>query len=191
MWMRIAIVLVGIVVMITGCNSLISQYFGTHKLRRVSLETIQEEGLGDADFIELSDASLGEAYIVGKALRADDEDYHLYPILTDAQVAAHHSGERVVVNMIGWFKLPYADCVNNGDCMPAKAQLQGLVTKPTDKKNPVADWEMYNLELAENVYYLQLWKEPLAWYWNLLLFVGGLGLAIGIEAIWNKKKAAA
>lgn len=190
MWIRLTLVLIGIVIMITGCNSLISQNFGTHKLRKVSLNTVVDNGLGDADFIEFSDATLEKTHIVGKALRDSDEDYHLHPILTSEQAAAYQRGENVTVNVVGWYKLPYTDCVNNGDCMPKDAIITGLVTIPTDKKNPIADWKQHNLQLAPDVYYLQLWKEPMAWYWNLLMFLGGLSLAIGIEAIWNKKKQA-
>lgn len=183
------IVLVGIVVMINGCNGLISQNFGTHKLRTLKLETVLEEGLGDADFVRLEDAVLTENYLIGEALKASDEDYHLHAILTPQQQAAYKAGNKVTAGMIGWFKIPYADCVKNGDCQAAsKGYLQGLITTPTPKKNPFASWSRHNVELAEDVIYLQLWKAPLAWYWNLLMFLGGIGLALFIEMRYQKKR---
>lgn len=180
--------MLGIVVMITGCNSLISQQFGTHRLRTVSLPAVIEEGLGDADHVRVTGGELASTYIVGEALRESDEDYHLHPILTPEQQQAHAAGDLVEVSLVGWYKLPYSDCLRNGDCLPADPQAIGLVGEPTEKKNPVAEWERHNLRLAPDVYYLQLWKEPMAWYWNLLLFLGGLGLALGVEAIYHQRK---
>jgi hypothetical protein len=189
MWIRLSIVLLGIVVMINGCNSLISQHFGTHKLRSLELETVLETGLADADFVLFEAAELTEDYLVGKALRDSDEDYHLYALLTPKQKEQRNRGERIVVGAVGWFKIPYADCVKNGDCTPPEPfEIQGLITAPTERKNPVEQWELQNMELADEVIYLQLWKEPLSWYWNLLLFLGGLGLAIGVEAWWQKRR---
>ena len=60
MLLRYLILFGGIVMMITGCNSLISQQFGTHQLRTVNMQDAVANGLGDADFIELDGAILGE-----------------------------------------------------------------------------------------------------------------------------------
>ncbi|MEM9837480.1 MAG: hypothetical protein AAF828_13315, partial [Bacteroidota bacterium] len=98
------------------------------------------------------------------------------------QQAQYGAGEKVTVGMVGWYKLPYQDCVKNGDCMPKDLVIQGLITDPTDKKNPLGQWAEQRIELSEEVIYLQLWKEPLAWYWNLLMFMGGLGIAILVES---------
>jgi len=188
MWIRLLIVLAGIVVMINGCNSLISQHFGTHKLRTLDLQEVIDAGIDDADFVRLENAALSEDYLVGPALRASDEDYHLHAILTPTQAAARANGASVQPAVIGWYKIPYAACVENGDCRPTDAPIQGLITLPTERKNPVAGWSEKGVEVSDNVIYLQLWKEPLAWYWNLLLFLGGLGLAIGIEAWWQARR---
>lgn len=183
MWIRLLIVLAGIVVMINGCNSLISQQFGTHKLRTFTVAEVVGNGLEDADFVRLEDAELTDNYLVGPALRASDEDYHLHAILTPDQMGQYNQGKTVEAGVIGWYKIPYQDCTKNGDCMPpAPVVIQGLVTEPSDKKNPIAQWADQRIILPEKVVYLQLWKEPLAWYWNLLMFVGGLGLALFIEA---------
>lgn len=190
MWIRLLIVLAGIVVMINGCNSLISQQFGTHKLRVLQVQDVLDNGLNDADFVQLQGGQLTENYLIGPALRANDEDYHLHAILTPAQQLRYDQGETVQAGIIAWYKIPYQDCVKNGDCMPpAPRTIQGLVTEPTDKKNPISQWTAQRITLAPEVIYLQLWKEPLAWYWNLLMFLGGLGTALFVEARRNRKIA--
>ncbi|MEL6357680.1 MAG: hypothetical protein AAFQ37_12195 [Bacteroidota bacterium] len=189
MWIRLLIVLLGIVLMINGCNSLISQNFGTHRLRTLDLQKVLNNGLGDADFVRLENAVLSQEYLIGPALRASDEDYHLHAVLSPQQAQNMAEGQEVEVKMVGWYKIPYAGCVKNGDCQPdANPVIQGLITDPTDRKNPRNEWSAKHVNLAEEVIYLQLWKEPLAWYWNLLMFLGGIGMAIGIEAWWQKRK---
>lgn len=190
MWIRLLIVLAGIVVMINGCNSLISQQFGTHKLRTLTVAEVISDGLEDADFVRLEAGSLTENYLVGPALRASDEDYHLHAILTPAQQNEYVQGKTIEAGIIGWYKIPYQDCTKNNDCMPpAPYFIQGLVTEPSSKKNPVSEWAGQRITLAENVVYLQLWKQPLAWYWNLIMFVGGLGIALFVESRRHRKRA--
>jgi len=189
MWIRLLIVLLGIVLMINGCNSLISQNFGTHRLRTLDYTTVINEGFGDADFVRLNNAVLSTNYLVGPALRASDKDYHLHAILSPQQAKKMAEGQMVEVKLVGWYKIPYADCVKNSDCQPGpNPQIQGLITAPTERKNPVEQWSSKNIKLAEDPIYLQLWKEPMAWYWNLLMFLGGLGVAIGMEAWWQRRK---
>lgn len=187
MWLRLVIVLLGIVVMVNGCNGLISQNFGTHKLRKISLEAVIADGLGDADYVEVKNAVLIEDYLVGPAIRASDMDYHLHPILTTEEAAKLTASQTATATMVGWYMIPYADCVKNGDCSVKGAALRGLVTAPTVKKNPKEKWAEKNIQLTDDVIYLQLWKAPLAWYWNALLFFGGIGLSIGVEAWWQSR----
>lgn len=190
MWFRLVIILVGIVFMINGCNSLISQNFGTHKLRVLDFNEVVAEGLGDADFVELNEAEIAETYIVGPRLNANGKDYHLHPILTETQLEAYERGETVRPKVVGWFKIPYPACVDNGDCMADPNAIRGLVADPGDDQNPVHEWADKRIELPEDVVYLQLWETPLEWYWNLLMFLGGIGVAIGVEAYYQQKQKA-
>jgi hypothetical protein len=104
MILRYIVLFVGVVLMITGCNNLISQNFGTHNLRSVDLKEVEAEGLGDADFVEITGGELGNAFLVGNALHATDKDYILRPILTRQQAANWYSGATVQASLIGWFK---------------------------------------------------------------------------------------
>lgn len=189
MWIRLLIVMLGLIVMINGCNSLISQHFGTHKLRVMDATTLQKEGLGDADFIRLEGAQLGEDYLVGPKLNERGKDYHLHPVFTPAMAAAHAAGDVVEPLGIAWFKIPYPDCVKNGDCLPAmEGGLQGLIANPGKKQHPMEAWASKRIRLPKQVIYIQLGEHPLAWYWNLLLFLGGISLALGTESFWQKRK---
>ncbi len=192
MLLRYLVLFGGIVMMITGCNSLISQQFGTHQLRTVKMEEAVANGLGDADFVELDGAVLGEALIVGPALRSTDEDYVLRPILSPKQATAWSAGEKVSVKLIGWTETTDPACVQAPGCLPAAGTpIRGLLSEPTWRKNPVEDWPGQRVELSPDPLYIQLNKKPMAWYWNLALLLGGLLLAIVPESFRHRRKIAA
>ncbi|MTB51074.1 hypothetical protein [Lewinella sp. W8] len=188
MILRYFVLFAGVVLMITGCNNLISQNFGTHNLRTVALEEVIAEGLGDADYVEITGGELGNALLVGPALRVTDKDYILRPILTRQQAANWYSGATVRASVIGWFKNNDPDCVTAEGCPPDKSlPIKGLIGPPTDKKNPVELWSTQRIKLEDQVTYIQLYEEPMAWYWNLIMFLGGLLVAIVPEA-WRFQK---
>ncbi len=181
--------MIGLIVMINGCNSLISQHFGTHKLRTLPAAEVTQQGIGDADYVRLTGASLPNSYIVGPKLNERGKDYHLYPVFTPSMAAAYAKGEIVEPLGVAWFKIPYPDCVKNGDCLPEMPEgLQGLVANPGNKQHPREQWASKNIRLNNKTIYLQLGEQPLAWYWNLSLFLGGVFLALGTEALWQKRK---
>jgi hypothetical protein len=183
MFFRYLVLFGGIALMITGCNSLISQNFGTHRLRTLDAATAAAGGLGDADYVQLTNAIIGEAFIVGPALRSSDKDYVLRPILDPEQAAAWKNGATVTTNLVAWSETTDPACTKSPGCPPAVAEaVIGLLSEPTSRKNPVSQWSGQRIELAPATTYLQLNEKPMVWYWNLLLFLGGLGLAIVPEA---------
>lgn len=188
MVLRYLVLLAGVVLMITGCNNLISQNFGTHNLRTVDLKDALSEGLGDADYVEITEGELGQAFLVGPSLRATDKDYVLRPIMTRQQAANWYSGATEKISLIGWYENTDPACVTPSGCPPDKTlPIRGLVGAPADKKNPVDLWSTQRIKLNDQVTYLQLYKEPMAWHWNLVMFFGGLLLAIVPEA-WRFRK---
>jgi hypothetical protein len=66
--------------------------------------------------------------------------------------------------------------------------IRGLVSAPTWRKNPTEEWASQRIRLNEDVTYLQLYEKPMAWYWNLALFVGGLLLSLLPEAIAHRRR---
>ncbi|MFK8162790.1 MAG: hypothetical protein AB8H12_10040 [Lewinella sp.] len=183
MLLRYLVLFGGIVLMITGCNSLISQNFGTHRLRTVEVSVAASGGLGDADYVQLTKAIIGEAFIVGPALRSSDKDYVLRPIFNPEQAMEWKNGATVRTNLVAWTETTDPTCTTPPGCLPAATDpVIGLLSEPTWRKNPVDEWAAQRIQLGEEVAYLQLYEKPMAWYWNLLLFLGGLGLAIVPEA---------
>ncbi|MEO0733225.1 MAG: hypothetical protein AAFZ52_10350 [Bacteroidota bacterium] len=181
--LRYFILFGGIVLMITGCNSLISQQFGTHRLRTLPIVEVQEQGVGDADFIEVVGTRYGAAYVLDSALLTGEKHNIFRPLLTEGQHKRWAAGETLVVNLIGWYETTDPTCLEAPACPPDAARpVRGLVDEPSARRNPVADWAEQRITLSDNVTYLKLNEKPLAWYWNLALFLGGLLLAILPEA---------
>lgn len=189
MILRYLVLFGGIVLMITGCNSLISQQFGTHRLRTIPLDDALDTGIGDADFVEFTSAQLGAAMIVGKALRTTDKDYVLRPILTEETFADWAKGNTVTARVIGWSETTDPSCIAYPGCPPgAETPIRGLISEPTARKNPLDQWQEQRINLDPNPIYLQLYEKPMAWYRNLVLLLVGLALAIIPEARRHAKR---
>ncbi|MEL7163098.1 MAG: hypothetical protein AAFN92_20225, partial [Bacteroidota bacterium] len=124
-----------------------------------------------------------DPFIVGPAMRAGDKDVVLRPILTELELERWHKGAILMVNLVGWMETEDPACVTYPGCPPlASVPVRGLVDEPAARKNPTADWRGHRIYLAEDTTYVKLNEEPLAWYWNLALFLGGLLLAVLPEA---------
>ena len=63
-----------------------------------------------------------------------------------------------------------------------------MVREPNPRKNKSAELSAAGYRIAEKVYYLEAGRRPLAWYWNVLMIVGGLALALGVEARAARKR---
>ena len=109
--LRLIIVLSGIVLMVNGCNGLLSQFFGTHKLRTFSAETALREGVGDADFVAFTDCYTTGRFTVGPALHDTDKDILLYPLYSSAQADSLQNGLTVTARLIGWETIYDPSCV--------------------------------------------------------------------------------
>ncbi|MEM6770858.1 MAG: hypothetical protein AAF597_09765 [Bacteroidota bacterium] len=183
MILRYLVLFGGIVLMINGCNSLISQQFGTHSLHTMQLEQVVNSGVGDADFLEIPDARVGEALVSSPREGWLDANYVFRPLLTNAQTDAWRNGQVVTAQVIAWYNVDTTNCANRAWCQPPTlATVAGLVAEPPANKHPTADWEAERIALAPEITYLKLGDKPMVWYWNLLMFLGGLLLAALPEA---------
>ncbi|MEM6395055.1 MAG: hypothetical protein AAF741_01815 [Bacteroidota bacterium] len=183
MWIRLLVIAGGVVMMITGCNSLISQFFGTHKLRTLDLTEAVSEGIADADFVRLQNLIVAEQYQIGDALHSTDKDIVVFPLLMPDQRDRKNSGQLIAIEYMGWSNVFDNNCHERKDCYDATANyVQGLVRPPNPKKTPSdSSWAEMGYAISEDVRYLQVNREPQAWYWNLLLFLGGIGLPLALE----------
>lgn len=174
--------------MITGCNSLISQQFGTHALHVLEAEAATPEGVGDADFVELrglkaaglshliTDGSwMGERCIVSRPLFAQQKG-------TNKELPR--------ASVIAWMKVEGVDCAQlDGDPFPTTMTYRGVVGAPATE-TAISDYWAKQLTDSKAVVFVHLGQEPMAWYWNLLLLVAGVLLAVIPEARQFKQRTA-
>lgn len=191
MWVRLTAILLCVVFFITGCNSLISQFFGTHKLRSFTMDSVLTEGIGDADFVKLTGAWQTGDYLVIPPKNRADKAILIYPLLTEAQITAVESGEIVAPRIIAWTKNFSLDCDDENTCAPRQViDAQGIVREMRREKKKAHMLPSNKYRLPDNVDYIEVGRSPLAWYWNLLMLVGGVGLAFYIESRAAKQRQA-
>ena len=191
MWLRLTALLICIVFFITGCNSLISQFFGTHKLRDFTMKQVLEEGLGDADYVRISEAWQTGDYITVPPRTDADRAVLLFPIVSKSQLEQLDAGQTIAPELIAWTKNFSMTCDENQDCVPRlETSISGIVREMRKQKNRAHMLPADRYQLPENVGYIEAGRAPLAWYWNLLMLVGGVGLAMYIEskAQWQRKQ---
>lgn len=189
MWLRLTAILICIVFFINGCNSLISQFFGTHKLRVFSIEEALNKGIGDADYVRLDGAWKPGDYIVIPPKNAADKAVLLFPLLSKAQMAELDAGNVVQPKIIAWTKNFSMNCDEQNNCAPRlQVDAVGVVRKMQQDKNKAHLLPTASYQLPDNASYIEIDRHPIAWYWNLLMLVGGIGIAIYIEGRAQKQR---
>ncbi|MCB0564292.1 MAG: hypothetical protein KDD01_07935 [Phaeodactylibacter sp.] len=189
MIVRILIILACVVVFINGCNSLISQHFGTHKLRGYTIEMVQQSGIGDADFIMVDNALLPGDFVFKAAKSPTNPGVIIYPVLSREQMDAHHRGETVSPDIIAWTKNFPSQCVDAGNCIEeGPVALKGVVRDLPNDRQGQGQLQDKGYRIGDNVIYLEHGQEPTAWYWNLLMMLGAAALVFGIEAYTHSRQ---
>lgn len=173
MLFRFLIILGCIVLFINGCNSLISQHFGTHKLRSFQMEEVLTNGIGDADFVEISGAWTNDDFIhVPDKNDPKKAGMILFPVLSEDQLQKLDGNEVVKTKIIAWSEdFPY-ECLAAKSCAARQERiLKGITRKINDERNKVKELPPDKYQLMDNVIYLNINNAPTAWYWNLLMMV--------------------
>lgn len=191
MIIRLLIILACVVVFINGCNSVISQHFGTHKLRTYTIEEVAGDGLGDADFVEVENAWLPGDFVYKAAKSPSNPGVIIYPVLTREQLALRDSGRQVEPALIAWTTDFPAQCVDAGNCIErGQITLKGIVRDlPKDRRAAGLLGEKGYL-ISETALRIEHGREPLAWYWNVLMMLGATALAVAVEAYGQRRKGA-
>ncbi len=184
MIVRIVIILLCLVFFINGCNNLVSQFFGTHKLRSFTMEEFVREGIGDADYVEVTGA-----YFDGAFVHQQPEEAGYPPVLIYPVSATSETGQRAV--LLAWTADFFDPCVKNGDCVSrGERTLKGVVQPiPREYIEGLAELETLGYQWPEPPVMVKENEAPVAWYWNALMMLGAAAVAIGLEAIYNRKKA--
>lgn len=171
--------------MVNGCNSLISQQFGTHSQHEFSLAQLRKDGVGDADFVVLTDATIGAPILNSPRVGWLDANYVYRPLLSAEAMAAWEAGDTVTTYVVGWYNVDTTSCQDPAWCQPkVSEQVYGLVAEPPLHKYPLEEWGTQRIApapAAETVY-VKLGDTPAPWYQNLAIFLGGLLIAIVPEA---------
>ena len=183
MIVRILIILACVVVFINGCNSLISQHFGTHKLRGYTIEMVQQSGIGDADFIMVDNALLPGDFVFKAAKSPTNPGVIIYPVLSREQLEAHERGEAVSPDIIAWTMDFPSQCVDAGNCIQAgPVALKGVVRNLPNDRQGQGQLRDKGYQVTDKAIYLEHGQEPTSWYWNLLMMLGAAAVAFSIEA---------
>ncbi|WP_116124414.1 hypothetical protein [Lewinella sp. IMCC34183] len=174
---RLFCVAAGVVFMITGCNGLLSLRFGTHRLRNFTLVEA-EGGVGDADYLQLTGARADPA-ARHTDTRAAYPPINLWPVLTPTDIGDFRKGVLTTGHVVAWWQGDGPDALP--EVIRGTVERPGIAVPPTFGDG--------RLVLEPPVTYLHLNNEPTPWYWQLTLFVGGLVLAIGTEALTYRRRA--
>ena len=182
---------VGIVATINGCNGLISSQYGTHRLRTLTSTDLITNGLGDADFIELTDVVIGSVKVENEAGTFFAPATIQRPLFSPEQERQYRKGATVAPLAILWSKhtAPAASPFTNLETNTT-ASIRGLITEPPLTVFNISEWNDNRLTVTGATPYIAYNKAPMAWYWNLVIFLGGLVLAVLPEARrFNQNKA--
>ena len=178
MLLRWLFIFVGLTLFIGGCNNLLSSAAGTHKLRVIQADEMMRNGIGDADYLQVEGLRIGAKALV-------DPPRYIWerPIL----VVSLHRNDSVVG--VAWQKVEISEDCHNQNCVDKfKLPIVGMVN-PTSRlqsfiskhKNEDLDWKGLSGEKNPSLFYIAYNRHPIAWYWNLLMCLGGILLFIWIE----------
>lgn len=186
---RIIIILVCVLVFINGCNSLVSGLVGTHKLRTFSIEQVWVDGVGDSDFIELTDVWSNGEYIFEPHRNNSWPGFVQWPVLDQAQFDSLKNGQKVNVSIVAWTKKYDKNCVDQKNCnQEGKMNLKGLVRPMNKRYNKMEELPKELYSISDDALYIEYNKSPLAWYWNLLLMLGAISIVLVLEQWLTKKE---
>ncbi len=179
---RLVILFGCIILFINGCNNLISGVAGTHKLRQYDMSTVVSQGIGDADFIQVTNAwSTGNYRYL-----SPDQPYRrpmwLYPVFDERQMMRIDSGDQVRVKLLAWTQKLDPECESRGDCIVrGKTQLKGVIASNRQIRKQVQQWNDSQVLIDDNPIIMEVGRSPIAWYWNGLMVVGALLIGFFME----------
>lgn len=184
MIVRIVIVLVCVVFFINGCNSLISQFFGTHKLRAYTMQEVAGPGIGDADYIRLEDARQNGTFVYQEAEEKGAPPVILYPVF------APDTAKKEPL-LLAWTADFHRPCVEAGDCITAQVgPLSGVIRPIPDQNLKAVDLlKAKGYDIPSHLPVINTGEAPVAWYWNALMMLGAALIAFAIEAAYHRRAA--
>ena len=152
--------------MVNGCNGLLSASFGTHRLRQVTVAQTAG-GVGDADFLEVTDGRLPDVLLID-SISAGNARYYYFPVVSEVVTSGQDDGPPFATSIVAWYKTGEVEPLRN-------LAIKGFVSVPDRLPADLGNrFATRGFSLTPSVTYLHLGERPLAWGWQLLMFSGGL-----------------
>ena len=188
---RYILLLTCIALFINGCNSLISNVAGTHKLRDYSYGQIVQDGIGDADHISISDGwTLSNEFLVILPEGRFKRSILVYPILSELQKERLENGQKITPEVLAWTHKFDPNCASDNSCLTSGSkERKGLVANYNRVKNNLPNYKNKNIIFEEDIIFLEDGRRPIAWYWHLVTMIGVVLIALFVERRnFNKQK---
>ncbi|MBK7871374.1 MAG: hypothetical protein IPJ74_12225 [Saprospiraceae bacterium] len=185
---RLIIVLGCIVLFVNSCNSIISSFTGTHKLRKFTMEQIEQKGVGDSDFVEITGVWVPGDFRHAPPRQGERKGVVQYPAMSQERYQQWQNGDSVRTSVIIWTQGFDPNCVQRGDCItPGQKTIRGIVNKMPKSKNKLKELPA-KYQIPERAIFIETERAPLVWYWHLALMGVAVLLGLGVEFIYNRRR---
>ncbi|MDX1943069.1 MAG: hypothetical protein SFU99_21070 [Saprospiraceae bacterium] len=185
---RLIIVLGSVVLFVNSCNSVISSFTGTHKLRKFTMEQIEQKGVGDSDFVEITGVWVPGDFRHAPPRQGERKGVVQYPAMSRERYQEWQNGDSVRTSVIVWTQGFDPNCVQRGDCVtPGQKTIRGIVNKMPKSKNKLKELPA-KYQIPERAIFIETERAPLAWYWHLALMGVAVLLGVGVEFIYSRRR---
>ncbi|MEL7123484.1 MAG: hypothetical protein AAFO07_28820 [Bacteroidota bacterium] len=186
---RIVLILVCILIFINSCNSLISRVAGTHKLRTFTFDQVLEEGIGDADFIQINQAWSDGDYWFEPHKNVQSPGFVQFPVLTKSQYDSVNNGQQVTISVIGWTQRYEENCIEKNNCvLEGQTNFIGLVRPFNKRYRKFENFPKEKYAVSVEPLFVEYQRQPLDWYWNLAIMIASIIGIIALERWLNSRK---
>ncbi len=100
----------------------------------------------------------------------------VYPLLSSEQEEKYYNSEPINIKVLVRINNQHRHCLSNGKCIPSDSTSVNGLVKVGLENIKSGDFEFLESELVtldENIILLEPDEEPIIWYWNLVMFIGG------------------
>jgi hypothetical protein len=132
--------------------------------------------------LEILNGLIGEDFVYYESDQYSPVDI-VYPLMSYEQHEKLNKLEPILVRVLVRINNQSRNCLRDGNCIPIDStSVKGIVKIGLENLRS-SDFETLEsdlLKLSENVILIEPNKEPIVWYWNLVMFLGGtvFGFAI-------------
>ncbi len=185
---RLIIVLGCLVLFVNSCNSLISGFTGTHKLRTFTMEEVEQEGVGDADYVEITNAWRTGYYEYAPPRKGEKAGAIQYPVVSQERMMQLDSNLVTRIAVVAWTQAYDPACVDKGTCATkGPATIKGIVRKIPRSKNKVKEFPE-NYDVSQYAVYVETDRAPLEWFWHAGLMGLAILLGVSTEYFYNRRQ---